>query len=161
MALDTGLASLARELFRNDRYWGLMATVFALSAVPLAIIDIRERRIPDMILLPAAAILLALDLAAGGIDITAVAAAATTALAMSGAGRLSKSGMGRGDVKMGAAGAFALGPAGAWIMLSVAALVGIAYGLARAINREQRSDIPFAPFLTIGAFCAIGIRSVV
>jgi len=161
LAIDPGLASLARELFRTDRYWGLMAIIFELGAVPLAIIDIKERRIPDRILLPIGAMLIALDAVAGGIDFPALAAAVATSIAMIGAGRLSRSGMGMGDVKMGAAGAFALGPAGAWLMLIAAAMLGIAYGIGRTRNRENRYDIPFAPFLAIGAACAIGVRLIV
>ena len=138
-----------------------MAIVYIVSSIPLSIIDIRERRIPDRILLPVAAFIAMIDAVDAGIDLPSLAAAAIAALAMVCAGRASKSGMGMGDVKMGSVGTFALGPAGGWIMLASAAVLGIVYGLLFVRNSKSRKYIPFAPFISIGAVCALCVRALV
>lgn len=69
-----------------------------------------------------------------------------------------KDGIGEGDFELLALiGAFT-GPIGAWFSLSIASIVGSAFGILQLYFSKKNSDslyIPFGPFLALGAFSYI------
>jgi leader peptidase (prepilin peptidase)/N-methyltransferase len=130
-------------------------TAVLLAALAAAVAyDMRERRIPDAITLPAAII----ALAAGAAADPARLAAGTGAAALLGAAALARpDGMGLGDAKLAGVMGLALGPPVATALL-VACAAGTAYGAALAARRgvaaARAATVPFAPFLAAGALWA-------
>jgi leader peptidase (prepilin peptidase)/N-methyltransferase len=152
--------------------WELAALAWlALLGIPLAVIDVRSRRLPDWLTLPAFAGVIAL-LGAGAITehqpgrfgqaILGAAALAGFYLALM---VIRPGGMGLGDVKLAASVGAALGWAGWQPLLAgtfVAFALAAACGLAlMAMGRvTRRSQLPFGPFLLIGALAAIIVTAV-
>jgi leader peptidase (prepilin peptidase) / N-methyltransferase len=159
------LAALAA--WRFGTAWELPAYLyFAAVSVPLALIDLRTLRLPNVLTLSAYPIVAALLLLPALLDdgwpgygraLLAGAAVLTLFVVLH---VVNPSGMGLGDVKLA-------GPMGAllgwlsWqaVMLGVVigfalvAVVGIAMILARRADR--RSALPFGPFMLAGAWVAI------
>ena len=143
----------------------------AVAGVPLAFIDARQRRLPDVITLPSyPASLLLLGVAApfvadgSGRFIHALIGMAA-AIAFFGLVLLvSPTGIGLGDVKLAGplgaylgwlgAAAFVTGLLAAWLLAAVTAI-----GLLVARRATRKSEIPFGPFLiaaTLGVVLASG-----
>jgi leader peptidase (prepilin peptidase)/N-methyltransferase len=144
----------------------------AVAGVPLAFIDARQHRLPDVITLPSyPASLLLLGVAAlfvaGGPGrfvhalIGMAAAVAFFALLL----LLSPTGIGLGDVKLAGplgaylgwlgAAAFVTGLMAAWLLAALTAV-----GLLLTRRATRKSEIPFGPFLvagTLGAVLASGL----
>jgi leader peptidase (prepilin peptidase) / N-methyltransferase len=143
----------------------------AAAGVPLAFVDARERRLPDLVTLPSypASLLLlgvAAPFVAGGTGrfvhaLTGMAVAVAFCLLLL---LVSPAGMGLGDVKLAGplgaylgwlgAAAFVTGLMAAWLL---AALTGL--GLLLAGRATRKSQIPFGPFLiagTLGVVLASG-----
>ena len=147
--------------------WELAALAWlALLGVPLAVIDVRSRRLPDMLTLPAFAGVIAL-LGAGalaghqyahfGQAIGGAAALAGFYLALM---VIRPGGMFLGDVKLAAS----VGAALAWVSWQAllagtfaAFVLSAVYGLALIAMRRatRKSDLPFGPFMLAGAFLAV------
>ncbi|WP_217912732.1 prepilin peptidase [Miltoncostaea marina] len=137
---------------------GLAAALLGVSLVPVVAIDLEHKLIPDLVVLPAAAVALAVGVAADPARWWVPVAAAL------GAGGfmfmlwfLYPGGMGFGDVKlallMGAVLGASVVPA-----LVVAFAGGAALGvalLARFGARARRMAVPFGPFLAAGALVAL------
>ena len=144
----------------------------AVAGVPLAFIDARQHRLPDVITLPSyPASLLLLGVAAlfvpGGPGLfvhaligMAVAVAFFALLLL-----LSPTGIGLGDVKLAGplgaylgwlgAAAFVTGLMAAWLLAALTAV-----GLLVTRRATRKSEIPFGPFLvagTLGAVLASGL----
>ncbi|HEX5224038.1 MAG TPA: prepilin peptidase [Solirubrobacteraceae bacterium] len=136
----------------------VLSLLTILVVVPVALIDLEHRIIPNRITLPGAVLALGLGLALdpGGEPTRLIAGAAAggflllAALAYPG-------GMGMGDVKLAGLLGLTLGKAVApalLIALLSGTLVGIAV-MARTGAREGRKTaIPFGPFLALGAVVA-------
>ena len=144
----------------------------AVAGVPLAFIDARQHRLPDVVTLPAYPVsLLLLGVAAlfmpGGPArfvhalIGMAAAVAFFALLL----LLSPTGIGLGDVKLAGplgaylgwlgAAAFVTGLMAAWLLAALTAV-----GLLLTRRATRKSEIPFGPFLvagTLGAVLASGL----
>lgn len=143
---------------------------FAAVSVWLSIIDVREHRLPNRIVLPMYPIALALIVAA------AVATDSWNVLVRSllaGAAMFAfyyllhrvGGGMGAGDVKLAGVVGLALGFLGwAEVMIGLASaflLGGLAALMLIALRRaDRRTRIPFGPFLLAGAWVAIGWSAV-
>lgn len=159
------LAALAA--WRFGLVWELPAYLYlAVVSVPLAVIDLRTFRLPNVLTLsayPIVAGLLLLPAAFAdgwGDYLRAVLAGAAVLALFVVLHLINPSGMGLGDVKLA-------GPMGAllgWLSWQVvmvgvvvgfalAAVVGIAMILARRADR--RSALPFGPFMLAGAWVAI------
>ena len=129
------------------------AAVYCVALVVLAVVDLRERRIPNRIVLPAAALVLALRTAADPTPEWALAALAAAALLLVPA-LVYPAGLGMGDVKL----TLLLGA-----MLGrdvVAALaVGFAaaglYALVLLVAGRRGTAFPLAPFLALGGLAAL------
>jgi len=138
----------------------------AVASVVLVVIDLRSRRLPDMIVLPTFALLLVLFTAAalltrdGGPVLRAVIGAAGLCACYLVVALLSRGGMGFGDVKLAALLGLATAWAG-WPAFVVGAasgfLLGGVYGLVLLALRRARRDsaVPFGPWMLAGAWIGI------
>jgi leader peptidase (prepilin peptidase)/N-methyltransferase len=131
------------------------AAVYCAALLAVSVVDVRERRIPNRIVLPAAAVVLALRTAAHPSPewvLAALAAAAflfVPAVAVPG-------GLGMGDVKL----AFLLGS-----MLGRDVLAALVVGLVLAavpslvlvLRGRRRETIPLGPFLSAGGAAALAL----
>jgi leader peptidase (prepilin peptidase)/N-methyltransferase len=130
-----------------------------LLVVPIALIDLETRLIPNKLTLPGAVLALALGLALdpGGEPARLIAAAAAggflliAALAYPG-------GMGMGDVKLAAVMGLFLGSAVApavLIALLAGTLVGAVIIARKGARAGRKTAVPFGPFLALGAIVAV------
>lgn len=139
---------------------GLGAMILLLTLVPVVVIDLEHKLIPDVIVLPAAAAALALAIAAEpGRWWVPVAAAAGASLFLLVLSLVYPGGMGMGDVKLaillGAVLGASVVPALA-IAFAAGALLGAAL-LVRLGSRARKIAVPFGPFLAAGAVLALWI----
>ena len=151
----------------NGSPWELAALAWlALLGIPLAVIDVRSRRLPDWLTLPAFAGVIAL-LGAGAVadqQYAHIGQAFLGAAALAGLYLalmvIRPGGMGLGDVKLAASVGAALTwagwqalLAGTFLALVLAAVCGLAL---MAMGRATRgSQLPFGPFMLIGALVAV------
>jgi leader peptidase (prepilin peptidase) / N-methyltransferase len=131
---------------------------FAAVLVVLAVIDVRTRRLPNRIVLPASALVLAAQIAiepGKWLEWTLAAAGAFTLLLA--AALVNPKGMGMGDVKLalllGAALGWAVAPA-LFIGFAAASLAGVVL-IARGGWSARKTPIPLGPFLALGGFAAM------
>ncbi|MEX2230410.1 MAG: A24 family peptidase [Dehalococcoidia bacterium] len=138
----------------------LATAFFGAVLLILARRDLETRLIPNRIVYPSFILAVALSpLCPGHGPIGALAGALAVAAPAVGLHLLTGGGMGAGDVKMAAVvGAVASYPA-ALIALAIASLSGgvVALGLL-ALGGSRRTTMPYAPFLSIGAAAALGLR---
>ena len=141
----------------------------AAAGALLAVIDARQRRLPDLVTLPsypAALVLLglaALAVPGGGGHFRGALLGMAAALAVFGVQALAyPEGMGWGDVKLsGILGLYLgwLGPgallAGLFLGYLLAAATGL--GLIAARRATRKSQLPFGPFLLAGTLAAIAL----
>jgi leader peptidase (prepilin peptidase)/N-methyltransferase len=131
---------------------------FVAVLIVLSVIDVRTRRLPDRIVLPAAAIVLAAQIAiAPGrtLEWTLGALGAFAVLLV--LALVNPSGLGMGDVKL----ALLLGAALGWTV-AVALFLGFAAAALAGIGLIMRSGwaarkktLPLGPFLAIGGVAAL------
>jgi leader peptidase (prepilin peptidase)/N-methyltransferase len=138
----------------------LLLAFFAAVLIVLALIDLRTRRLPNRIVLPAAALVLTAQIALApdrALEWTVASAGAFTFLLV--AALVNPAGMGMGDVKLalllGAALGWAVAPA-LFIGLAAAALAGIVL-VVRGGWGARKTAIPLGPFLALGGIAAIFI----
>ncbi|HSJ73997.1 MAG TPA: prepilin peptidase, partial [Miltoncostaeaceae bacterium] len=135
--------------------WEAVAAAALLVAlVPVVLIDVRHRLIPDALVLPAAAVALAAALAADPARWWAPVAAAMGAAGFLLLPWLARpDAMGLGDVKLALAIGAALGAVvvPALVTAFAAAAAACAGLLVRHGPRARRMSVPFAPFLAGGA----------
>jgi leader peptidase (prepilin peptidase)/N-methyltransferase len=133
-------------------------TIFVVALLLLAAIDFRRRLLPNVIVLPASALLLALSFAAdpdGGARRLLWATGAFAVLLV--LALLRPAALGMGDVKL----AFLLGVglgadvvAGFLVGTLAAGIAAVAL-LARHGSRARRMPIPLGPFLALGALVVL------
>jgi leader peptidase (prepilin peptidase) / N-methyltransferase len=137
---------------------GLALALVALAGVAAGWIDVYERRLPDVLVLPMYPAVGALLLATGdgGSMLRAVLCAAA-GLALYGIG-CAAGHVGFGDVKLAGLLGLALGWAswqGAVVASLAAALIG--GGQALAVILMRRKDFPFGPAMLLGAAAALAV----
>lgn len=135
----------------------LAAGALAVAFVPVVVVDLRHRLIPDLVVVPATAVALPAAMLADPPDWWVPGACAL------GAGGfifalwvIRPSGMGLGDAKLAVLMGAALGPS-VIVALAVAFAAGALLGVAllALIGRRARAvAVPFAPFLAAGALAA-------
>ncbi len=140
----------------------LAITLFAAVLLLLAVIDWEQRRLPNVVVLPAlaAAVALSADPLAAGL---AAAAAFVVFLALHGLGRrLYGSGaLGMGDVKLAALVAAVVGPAAAAALLGGVLLAGGAAAVGLLAGRVGRgATLPYGSFLAVAGVVVLlwGLR---
>jgi leader peptidase (prepilin peptidase) / N-methyltransferase len=153
----------AVALVYEDPWRAILLAPFAGLMVALSVIDIRHRRIPNRLVYPAvviaAAVIVAGDLAGGGLDVLdAGIGLFAYGLALLIIALISK-GMGMGDVKLAGLIGLVLGSIGL-DLVAVAAGMGILLGGVGAIvallaGADRKSAIPYGPYLASGAVIAV------
>ena len=136
-----------------------LGAAFLLCVVAaLAIVDLEQRRIPNRIVLPATAVVLAAQIALnprGTPELLAISLAAGLFFCLP--MLISPGGMGMGDVKLAVLLGAALGPA---VVLAIAVAVLASFFVALALLARngaaaRKTAIAFGPFLALGAVIAI------
>jgi leader peptidase (prepilin peptidase) / N-methyltransferase len=132
------------------------AAVFCAALVVVTATDLSHRIVPNVVVLPAAAVVLALMTVAEPSPQWAIAATAASGFLLA-AALAYPSGMGMGDVKLALLMGAALGRtvSVALFLGMVAALVPSIVLLARHGSKARKMAIPFAPFLALGSVVAL------
>jgi leader peptidase (prepilin peptidase)/N-methyltransferase len=133
-----------------------VAAFFSLCLVAVSATDLEHRIIPNKIVLPAAAIVLAANTALHPSPRWAIAALGASGFLFA-AALAYPAGMGMGDVKLALLMGAALGkyvPVALMIGM-VSALVPGVYLLARHGSAARKMGVPFGPFLALGSVAAL------
>jgi len=134
----------------------LVAAVFCLALVAISATDLEHRLIPNRIVLPAAAVVLAAQTAVKPSPEWALAAAGAFVLMLVLA-LIYPAGMGMGDVKLALLLGAMLGrtvPV-ALMIGAIAAMIPAVVLLARHGSAARKMGVPFGPFLALGALVAL------
>jgi len=134
----------------------LAAVVFVGVLAAISVIDVRRRIVPNRIVLPAAAVVLALRTAAHP-SVVWLVAGVGAALALLVAAIARPGGMGMGDVKLALLLGVAVGRT-VPLALVVALVAAVAPAVALLVRHGARArtiGIPFAPFLALGGVVAL------
>lgn len=130
-----------------------------LLLVPLALIDLEHRVLPNAITLPGCALAIALGLAfdpAG--EPARLLAGVAVGAALLIAAIAKPGGMGMGDVKLATMMGLFLGEAVVPALLA-ALVAGVAVGVVvigrRGVSEGRRTAVPFGPFLALGALIGL------
>ena len=137
----------------------LRAGVCGGALTPAALIDLRDRRIPNRIVLPASATCALLAVLAGPASLRAAAGPLLLVAGLLALAFARPSALGMGDVKAALLISLALGPTAIAAMLfglAIAALAGLTL-IAHDGHAALRRPLPLAPFLTIGALAALAM----
>jgi leader peptidase (prepilin peptidase)/N-methyltransferase len=137
----------------------VLGIVLVTALVPITLIDLDHRRIPNLITLPAAVVAIAVGTALDPSgELGRLAAGAGGALFLLVPALVRPEGMGMGDVKLAGVLGLCLGPSVA-VALLVALLSGTAAGVFLAarsgVGEARRTAIPFGPYLAFGGVAAI------
>jgi len=134
----------------------VVASFFCLALVAVSATDIEHRIIPNRIVLPAAAIVLAANTALHPSPRWAIAAFGASGFLFAAALAYPK-GMGMGDVKLALLMGAALGKTVpvALMVGMVATLVPALFLLARHGSAARKMGVPFGPFLALGSVVAL------
>ena len=132
------------------------AAVFCAALVVVTATDLTHRIVPNRVVLPAAAVVLALMTVADPSPRWAITATAASGFLLA-AALAYPSGMGMGDVKLALLMGAALGGTAsvALMFAMVAALIPSVVLLARYGSKARKMAIPFAPFLALGSVVAL------
>jgi leader peptidase (prepilin peptidase)/N-methyltransferase len=158
-ALTAVLFAAVVAVHHADTAQLVLGLVLMAFLVPIALIDLDHRIIPNRLTLPAAivAIVLGLVLDPGGEPERLIAgAAAATVLGVP--ALLRPSGMGLGDAKLvGVLGLF-LGAAVApafFVAFVAGTVVGVAIIVRKGLATGRKTPVPFGPFLALGAVVGV------
>ncbi|MEA2357487.1 MAG: leader peptidase (prepilin peptidase) / N-methyltransferase [Solirubrobacteraceae bacterium] len=157
--LTTGVLYAAVVAFRHGTLDIVLGLLLVTVLVPVVLVDLEHRLIPNRITLPAAvaAVVAALIVDPGFVPEQLIAAAAAGGFFLL-AVLAKPGGMGMGDVKLAAVLGLYLGRAVAPAVL-IGLIAGVAVGaviIARKGAREgRRTRVPFGPFLALGAVVAL------
>jgi leader peptidase (prepilin peptidase)/N-methyltransferase len=134
----------------------VVAAFFVAVLVVISVVDVKERIVPNRVVLPAAAIVLAARTLLHP-SLVWIAAGAGAAAFLLAAAIVRPGGMGMGDVKLALLLGVAVGrsvPIALVVALVAAAVPSIAI-LARHGSRGRTMTIPFGPFLALGGLVAL------
>ena len=134
----------------------LAAAVFCAALVVVTATDLTHRIVPNLVVLPSAAVVLALMTVAEPSPRWAIAAAAAAGFLFA-AVLAHPNGMGMGDVKLALLMGAALGRtvSVALLLAMVTALIPSVVLLVRHGSKARKMAIPFAPFLAVGSVVAL------
>jgi leader peptidase (prepilin peptidase)/N-methyltransferase len=150
----TGVLALSVVLTKSSAHGILLGLALVAVLVPVALIDLDHRIIPNAIMLPAAVAALAIGLATdpSGVPEQLIAGAAAGGFLLLFAIAYPK-GMGMGDVKLAAVMGLFLGRSVAVALLGgvLAGTVAGALVMARVgVGAGRKTAVPFGPFLALG-----------
>src|SRR4051794_27768506 len=157
--LATGALYAAVVAARDDTAGIALGLILVTALVPIVVIDLERRLIPNAITAPAAVAALIAGLAADldGVPEQLIAGAAAFAFFFA-AALAYRRGMGMGDVKLAGVMGLCLGKAvGPAILIALVAgvLVGGVIIARVGAARGRKTAVPFGPFLALGAIVAI------
>lgn len=137
----------------------VLGIVLVTALVPVTLIDLEHRRIPNAVTLPAAVVALIAGTAIDpGGELGRFASGLGAAAFLLVPSLLRPGGMGMGDVKLAGVLGLCLGPAVAVAVL-VALVSGSLFGVLLAarsgVGEARRTTIPFGPYLAFGGVVAI------
>jgi leader peptidase (prepilin peptidase)/N-methyltransferase len=157
-AVTGALYALVVAVKIDDTAQLVLGLVLVTFLVPIAVIDLDVRRIPNALTAPAAVLAIVLGALLAPHDLPEQLAAGAAALIFFMLpALLSKKGMGMGDVKLAAVLGLYLGRAVApaiFIALILGVVVGVAVMTSTGVTAGRRVKIPFGPFLAAGALIA-------
>ena len=158
-ALTAALFAAVVAVHHADSAALVLGLVLVAFLVPIALIDIDHRIIPNRLTLPAAALAVVLGTAldpGGQVERLIAGAAAAAVLGLPALVR--PTGMGMGDAKLvGVLGLFlgaAVVPA-FFVAFVVGTLVGIGVIVRKGMSVGRKTPIPFGPFLALGAIVGV------
>jgi prepilin signal peptidase PulO-like enzyme (type II secretory pathway) len=137
-------------------FWWRIAA-FAVFAIPITFIDLKQMRIPDLLSLGGVATVLALDVFVG-VPVLTIALEGVVGFGVFWLIRLATGRkLGFGDVKYSVLIAISLGLYGWLTAIAVASVTGLAAGILLLLRYKmpRSTRIPFAPCLTFGAVVSI------
>jgi leader peptidase (prepilin peptidase)/N-methyltransferase len=157
-ALTAALA-VAVVLIKHNAHDIVLGLVLVGILVPISLIDLEHRIIPNKITLPAALAAVGIGLALNptGVPEQLIAGAGAGAFLLVFALAYPR-GMGMGDVKLAAVLGLYLGRASAVALLvgvAAATLVGIAIMTRDGVGQGRKTALPFGPFLAFGGVLAL------
>jgi leader peptidase (prepilin peptidase)/N-methyltransferase len=157
--LLTGLLAVTVVIAKNSTTEVALGLVLAVALVPVALIDLENRIIPNVILAPAAVAAVAIGaLTRPGYLPEQLIAGVAAAMFLFIFALAYPRGMGMGDVKLAGVLGLFLGREVAVAILA-ALIVGVVSGLAVmsrvGVKEGRKTAIPFGPFLAVGAVVAI------
>jgi leader peptidase (prepilin peptidase) / N-methyltransferase len=128
----------------------------------LSVYDVRQRRLPNALTLPGAAVVLAVA-AATGRGVPALVGAAALTLLYLGVHLVAPAGMGAGDVKLAIGVGALTGSFGvdAWVLAALAAPVLTAVWAVVVVLRNGNAVVPHGPSMCVAAAVAVAVAVVV
>jgi leader peptidase (prepilin peptidase) / N-methyltransferase len=155
----TGVLAVAVVLTKHSAYDIVLGLVLVGILVPVALIDLEHRVIPNKIMLPAAAaaVVIGLALYPSRVSEQLIAGAAAGGFLLAFALAYPR-GMGMGDVKLAAVMGLFLGRYIAVAMLFAVILGTVVGGLIIArvgVEKGRKTAVPFGPFLAAGGVIAL------
>lgn len=157
--LVTGLLYLAVVLFRDGTLDVVLGLILVTALVPITLIDLDHRVIPNRLTLALALASVVAVLALGSAELVEhLAAGAGAFLFFFLAAAAYPRGMGMGDVKLAGAMGLALGRAVApaiLFALVAGVLVGMVVIARKGAHEGRRTAVPFGPFLALGGVIAL------
>lgn len=157
-AVTAALYALVVAVKFDDTAQLVLGLVLVTFLVPIAVIDLDVKRIPNALTAPAAVLAIVLGALLAPHDLPEQLAAGAAALIFFMLPALvSKKGMGMGDVKLAAVLGLYLGRAVApaiFIALILGVVVGVAVMTSTGVTAGRKVKIPFGPFLAAGALIA-------
>jgi leader peptidase (prepilin peptidase)/N-methyltransferase len=150
----TGILAVSVVLSKHSAHGIILGLVLVAVLVPVALIDLDHRIIPNRIMLPAAVLAVAIGLGTdpGGVPEQLIAGAAAGGFLFLFALAYPR-GMGMGDVKLAAVLGLFLGRSVAVAILSgvlVGAIAGAVVMARVGVAKGRKTAVPFGPFLAIG-----------
>ncbi|HEY6758872.1 MAG TPA: prepilin peptidase [Baekduia sp.] len=157
-AITAALYVLVVAVKHDDVEQMVLGLVLVTFLVPIAVIDLDVKRIPNALTAPAAVLAIVLGALLAPSDLPEQLAAGAAALIFFLLPTLlNKKGMGMGDVKLvGVLGLYlgrAVAPA-IFIALILGVVVGAAVVASKGVTSGRKTKIPFGPFLAVGALIA-------
>ncbi len=124
----------------------------------LTVYDVRQRRLPNALTLPGAAVVLAVS-AATGRGVPALVGAAALTLLYLGVHLAAPAGMGAGDVKLAIGVGALTGSFGvdAWVLAALAAPVLTALWAVAIALRGRSATVPHGPSMCVAAVAAVAV----
>jgi leader peptidase (prepilin peptidase)/N-methyltransferase len=155
----TGALAVAVVLVKHSTHDVALGLVLVGILVPIALIDLEHRIIPNTITLPAALAALAIGLATrpSGVPEQLIAGAAAGGFLLAFVLAYPK-GMGMGDVKLAAVLGLFLGRSvavGLLVGVATAMAVGVAIMSRVGVAAGRKTAVPFGPFLAFGGVVAL------
>ena len=158
LELVTGLLAAGSILAFGANWGGLAVMVMAVALVPVVVIDFEHQLIPNIVVLPAAALALAFaildDPSRWWVPVTAAAGAAGFLGVL---WLIHPKGMGVGDIKLALLLGAALGTSvipAFFIAFFAGSVLGVAL-IARSGMAARKTKVPFGVFLAAGALLAL------